>query len=515
MAVAGITADRAIVTWNTDEPANAFVDFDLSSDNLGQNLGVTSLTTAHTVTLTNLGPGRTYFYRVRSTDGNGNAPGLDVIRSFTTTGAQDNSAPVVTNPFVRPGYRSVLFSWATDEPSNSFVKLFNNPSFGDTLTIASKSLVTDHRIAITDTTFLPKGNSQYKAVLGSTDPSRNTRSVTTSAFNTIAAPDVTPPSAPTAPITVPANNAVVMSWTPNTDDAASYTLYRSSGSDTTQIQSGIVGHTIRDESVVNNTQYAYFLTATDAAILVPNTSGKSASGTVTPSSATAPGSPVLVAPPNNAEAPVKPILVIQNASVGTAAGSTTYAFAVYADSGLTHLVTSASRIAEGTASNPTHWQVLDASLADSVVLQDGVRYWWRARASNDAAEGAWTSAMSFVANKSQPTAVLTPQTPSGNLPTVFSLSQNHPNPFNPATRIQYSLPHSGSVTLTIYNILGQKVQRLLNNQPKPAGYFEVEWDGRNATGSTTGSGVYLYRIEIQDDNGSEIFSEVKKMTLVK
>ena len=465
VAVSGITNNRAIVTWNTDEPSNSFVDFGLTSSDLGQNLGVTNLTTAHTVTLTNLGPGRTYFYRVRSTDGNSNAPGLEFVRSFTTNGAQDNSAPVISNSVVQPGYRTVLFSWLTDEPSNSFVKLING--INDTLTTASKSLVKDHRLAITDTTFLPKGNAQYKAVLGSTDPSRNTRSLTTSTFNTIAAPDVTPPAVPATPVATPANNAVILSWTPNAvaDGVASYTLYRISGSDTVQIQSGIVGHTFRDESVVNNSNHAYFLSASDGAIPVPNTSGKStASVSVTPSSAIAPGLPALLAPPSNGEAPIKPTLVLQNASLGTASGATTYSFAVYADSSLTHLVTSASRIPEGSASNPTHWQVFDVSLADSVVLQDGVRYWWRARASNDAAEGAWTSAISFVANKSQPTAVLTPQAPTGNLPTVFSLSQNLPNPFNPATRIRYALPHSGIVTLTIYNILGQKVQRLLTNR---------------------------------------------------
>lgn len=518
VAVSGITSDRAIVTWNTDEPASSFVDFDQASSNLAQSLGITRLTTSHTVTLTNLGPGRTYFYRVRSTDGNGNAPGLDIVRSFTTSGAQDNSAPVITNPVVQPGYRIVLFSWVTDEPSNSSVKLFNNPSFGDTLNIASKSLVTNHRIAITDTTFLPKGNSQYRAVLGSTDPSRNTRTFTTTPFNTVATPDATPPSIPATPVATPANNAVILSWASNPvgDGVASYTLYRISGSDTVEIQSGLVGNTFRDESIVNDTQHAYFLTASDGAIPVPNTSGKSApSASVTPSGAIAPGVPTLLAPPSNAEVPVQPTLVVQNASSGTAGGAITYSFAVYGDSSLTRLVASTSGIPEGTASNPTHWQVFDVSLADSVVLQDGVRYWWRARASNTIAEGAWTSAESFIANKSYPTAVLTPQVPTGNLPTVFSLSQNHPNPFNPATRIRYALPHSGAVTLTIYNILGQKVQRLLTNQPKSAGYYEVQWDGRNTAGGATSSGVYLYRLEIRDENGSEIFSEVKKMTLIK
>ena len=93
--------------------------------------------------------------------------------------------------------------------------------------------------------------------------------------------------------------------------------------------------------------------------------------------------------------------------------------------------------------------------------------------------------------------------------------KNFPNPFNPATHIQYSLPRSGEVTLIIYNILGQKVRQLLNNQTQSAGSYTIEWDGRNRIGNPTSSGIYMYRIEVKDNTGEDVFSDVKKMVLVK
>jgi hypothetical protein len=92
---------------------------------------------------------------------------------------------------------------------------------------------------------------------------------------------------------------------------------------------------------------------------------------------------------------------------------------------------------------------------------------------------------------------------NNNLPAAFSLSQNYPNPFNPTTMIQYSVPKSGLVTLKVYNMLGQEVATLVNQQQQ-AGNYNVNF---NAT--RLASGVYMYRIQ----SGS--FSSTKKMTYLK
>ena len=89
------------------------------------------------------------------------------------------------------------------------------------------------------------------------------------------------------------------------------------------------------------------------------------------------------------------------------------------------------------------------------------------------------------------------------IPTAFSLAQNFPNPFNPATTIQFSLPQAGDVTLKIYNVLGEEVKTLVNEY-KEIGNHSVQFNAGNLA-----SGMYLYRIQA----GS--FVETKKMILIK
>jgi hypothetical protein len=94
------------------------------------------------------------------------------------------------------------------------------------------------------------------------------------------------------------------------------------------------------------------------------------------------------------------------------------------------------------------------------------------------------------------------------LPEEFSVSQNYPNPFNPICVIAYSLPTDCQVTLTVYNILGQKV-RVLVEEYQSAGYKSVNWDGKDGQGQALVSGVYFYRIQAGD------FVQTKKMLLIK
>ncbi|MGH7457383.1 MAG: T9SS type A sorting domain-containing protein, partial [bacterium] len=91
----------------------------------------------------------------------------------------------------------------------------------------------------------------------------------------------------------------------------------------------------------------------------------------------------------------------------------------------------------------------------------------------------------------------------------FVLPQNFPNPFNPATTIRYGLPKAERVTLKIYNLLGEEVVTLMNDELQAAGYHVAIWDGRNKLGEVVGSGVYIYRFRA----GS--FTSIQKMALVK
>ena len=101
------------------------------------------------------------------------------------------------------------------------------------------------------------------------------------------------------------------------------------------------------------------------------------------------------------------------------------------------------------------------------------------------------------------------------IPTVYKLSQNFPNPFNPATAIQYPLPEASQVSLTVFNLRGQQVATLVD-KVQQAGYYELQWDGTNQLGQQVSSGVYLYRISAESTTGTgEEFGKINKMTLIR
>lgn len=100
-----------------------------------------------------------------------------------------------------------------------------------------------------------------------------------------------------------------------------------------------------------------------------------------------------------------------------------------------------------------------------------------------------------------------------HLPTVYSLSQNFPNPFNPSTTINYELPEASSVKITIYNVVGQEIRTLISEHVE-AGYYSTQWNGTDNNNRSVATGMYIYRIEAVGSNNKR-FSQVKKMLLVK
>jgi hypothetical protein len=94
------------------------------------------------------------------------------------------------------------------------------------------------------------------------------------------------------------------------------------------------------------------------------------------------------------------------------------------------------------------------------------------------------------------------------IPSEFSLSNNYPNPFNPSTKISFSLPVKSTVSLSVFNVLGQEVKKVVD-QELSAGIHTVDF---NATGLS--SGMYVYTLKVVGDNGSN-FVTSKKMTILK
>lgn len=98
---------------------------------------------------------------------------------------------------------------------------------------------------------------------------------------------------------------------------------------------------------------------------------------------------------------------------------------------------------------------------------------------------------------------------SDEMPETFTLSQNYPNPFNPTTTIHYELSDQAQVNLTVFDVLGRKIETLVNENGVRPGYYRFNWDA-----SRYASGMYIYVLKIRSEAG-QVHTISKKMMLVK
>ena len=142
----------------------------------------------------------------------------------------------------------------------------------------------------------------------------------------------------------------------------------------------------------------------------------------------------------------------------------------------------------------TDLQNTEHQIADD--LESATTYFWRVRAGNQTEYSEWSESWSFTTEHA--TSIFTE-----DLPKEFTLNQNYPNPFNPATRIRFALPEQAHVNLSVFNLLGQQVATLVNEN-QAAGWHEITFDA-----AALSSGIYIYRIEA----GKNV--QTKKMMLIK
>ena len=95
-----------------------------------------------------------------------------------------------------------------------------------------------------------------------------------------------------------------------------------------------------------------------------------------------------------------------------------------------------------------------------------------------------------------------------SMPYRYTLRQNYPNPFNPITTLKYDIPKDGLVNITIYNMLGNEINQLVN-EVQNSGYKSIQWNATNNQGEPVSAGVYLYKIQAGN------FVDTKKMILLK
>ena len=94
-------------------------------------------------------------------------------------------------------------------------------------------------------------------------------------------------------------------------------------------------------------------------------------------------------------------------------------------------------------------------------------------------------------------------------PQDYKLSQNYPNPFNPSTTIEFYLPVSNNISLTVYNMVGQEVVSLVNRSMMDAGSHSIIWNGLDRNGLQVSSGTYIYELKFGN------LSKVRQMTFMK
>lgn len=93
-------------------------------------------------------------------------------------------------------------------------------------------------------------------------------------------------------------------------------------------------------------------------------------------------------------------------------------------------------------------------------------------------------------------------------PQAYKLSQNYPNPFNPSTKIEYAVQQAGHVTIRVFNLRGELVKTLVD-QDRPSGEYSAVWDGKNDIGHSVASGQYFYQLSVGN------FVTSKKLLLLK
>jgi hypothetical protein len=161
----------ATITWTTDEASSSRVDYGTSSGSLTQSATGPSNVTAHSVSLTGLAAGTTYYYRVTSADAAGNSATSPVTSSaplsFATT-APDSTPPVISAVASAPGSTSARISWNTNEPASSRVMYGASPG-SLTQNVTDAALVTSHSVNLTG---LMAGGTYYYRVI-SADASGN------------------------------------------------------------------------------------------------------------------------------------------------------------------------------------------------------------------------------------------------------------------------------------------------------------------------------------------------------
>lgn len=413
-----------------------------------------------------------YFWRINATNVTGTGP-WSSIWSFTTI----LQTPSLISPTNGSSSVSItpLLDWNDISGASSYnIQVSNNSSFTSPIINLSSLPTSQYQI----NSGILQANTLYYWRVSATGI--NGTSDWTSAWNftTIAAPN-------TPNLISPTNGSNILTLTPILDwsdvsSSISYTLQ--AATDTTFInlvinQTGLTTsqYTVQSGSLTGNTTYYWRARAENGAGSGP-WSVRWNFRVIT-----LPPAPILVAPLNNSTN--QPPTVLLDWDSLTSAN--TYRVQLATDSLFNTIVYDTSGVAKSSL------------LMRAGILLPNVKYYWRVNATNIAGTGVWSVIWNFRVN---PTGLYQYST---NIPEVFKIHINYPNPFNPSTKIRFDVQRYSMVRIVVYDLTGKEIQTLVNEKIQP-GRYEISFYG-----SQLPSGVYFYKMITED------YIETKKMLLIK
>ena len=276
--VASKTHNSAVITWTTNEQSDSMVQYGTSSRSWGSypsNQSSGSMVTSHSVTLTGLNGGTTYYFRVGSTDASNNGPTVSNQGSFTTDLPPDTTPPMISNLHVASKtHNSAIINWTTNENSDSVVQygtggIYNHGE-------SDVSMVASHSISLTGL----NPDTTYNYRVFSTDASDNTAAVSGMSFTTDSAPDTTPPIISSVQVASKTHNSAVITWTTNeaSNSAVQYGTSSSTwGSYPSNQSSGsmVISHSLALSGLNGSTTYYFRVGSTDGSGNGPAVSNQS------------------------------------------------------------------------------------------------------------------------------------------------------------------------------------------------------------------------------------------------
>ncbi|HTY08454.1 MAG TPA: lamin tail domain-containing protein, partial [Candidatus Edwardsbacteria bacterium] len=445
-AVGSITASSAAITWTTDEASNSKVEYGTTAS-YGLSLSNASYVTGHSLALSGLAASTTYHYRVASTDASGNGPTYSADKTFTTPAAADVTPPVITaGPTVSSITASgATIAWTTDEAANSKVDYGTTTSYGSTASDAN--YVTSHSLTLSG---LAAGTT-YHFRVGSTDAAGNGPTYSGDATFTTAAAQGGP--------------AVVIN-------------------EVNEQNGSTPGY---------NNEYVELYNTTSAAISLSGWTLKQYSSAYTTTFA------------SGASIPAYGYYVVVRSSAGSWSSYYGTAYNVVGSMVLNGGQTFALHNSGGT-------------LVDSTIKFATPYYCqYRAPGSTGTLAASWsgdakngTAATYGTPGAANPSAkggavIIDQAQPAPQPALAFG---NTPNPFRGSTAIHYQVAKPGNVTLTVYNIAGQRVCTLVDGY-QAAGSHNAAWDGRDGSGVRAAEGVFIYRLSTAGGSATGRMSLIK------